>query len=505
MASGKPDWNRIVTVQGKYNDEWIPMKVDSTGQLYIAITGQQINVTQLDDDRNIMGDDGGEKRYIAVDANGVMLSRMKGLYDGGLYDIAIDINGVMLSRMQGIYSGSAKDVTLDTNGNIISVIKGDDSGTLRTVYVDGTGKMVTRIQGATGGDLIVYVLDDCGDSDPISNWAGAIDALDPVISTTFVREGSKSMELGVDASLNGLDYATWVNQQTKGDLTGLNNDKVKIWVWISTLDYLVATGTALKYGIGSGIGDFYYFNFTKAQLSIGWNELECDLSNPDGSTGSPDWSVIDIQFFDIYEIISNTEDFYIVVDSIVIVRDNPSPGTMKDLNTDANGFLLTKMVGSFGDYLKALTCDRYGNLRVNLTQADHSPLVTGRSRGSMQNTYLARTHPGIEEYTMCDIKGPGMVNSFGVLHSATGDHSNCKPEVVLDGVALEELTFDGLKKYNFTHPDATIPFLLLCDDTTHKYSVGIKAGLYFQTQLKFILNERVGAATTQIRATYTLL
>ena len=483
MASGKPDWNRIVTVQGKFGDDWLPMQVDATGQLYIAMVAQEIDVTQLDSDRNIMGDDGGVKKYIAVDPYGVMMARLKGLFGAGLIDIAVDANGIMLSRLKGSFAGALKDIAVDTDGNLITIIQGEDSGTLRTVYVDGSGKMVARIQGATGGDLVVYVLDDCGDRDSISNWSAGIDALDPVESTTFVKEGSKSMELGVDASLNVLDYATWVNQQTKGDMTGLNNDKVKIWVWISTIDYLVAVGPAIKYGIGSGIGDFYYFEFPKDGLVRGWNELTCDLSSPDGSAGTPDWSAVDVQFFDIYETVANTEDFYIVVDSITVVRDNPDPGVLKDLNTDQAGFLLAKMVGSFGDYLKPLSCDRYGNLRCNPTQADNKPIVTAAATGSIQRLDSFRDIAGIGTETLLSLTGPGVILSGYITHSETASHKGDSLILIIDGETFNIHRFELLERYNIYKTDDEIIHLQLYDDATYLYGVGFQRYLRYNTSL----------------------
>lgn len=483
MASGKPDWNRIVTIQGKDGDDFRPILVDGAGQMYIALTGQRIDVGQEDSDRIIVGKDGEELHYIAVDGDGVILSRMQGKYD----------------------AVTQKDVKVDVNGNMISLMKGADGEELTTLFVDDEGKMVARIQGVTGGDLVVYVLDDCGDSDNVSNWAGAIDALDPVESTTFVREGSKSMELGIDASLNGLDYATWVNQQTKGDLTGVNNDKVKIWIWISTIDYLLAAGTALKYGIGSGIGDFYYFNFTKAQLNIGWNELECDLSSPDGSTGTPDWSAIDVQFFDVYEIVANTDDFYIVVDSIVIVRDNPAPGTLKDLNTDANGFLLAKMVASFGDYLKPLACDRYGNVRVNPTQTDKKPLIIGDYTQTPIPLAVFRNHPAIETYQLCNIPGPGMILSLLTYHYANVGHTGCFISLIIDGVTIQNKTYATLNAYKMTTDNTAMMPLVNYDTTNNRYMNSTRKWLYFKESLRITIDEVVGTAgNTRLEMNYVL-
>jgi len=498
MASGKPDWNRIVTVQGKYNNEWLPMKVDSTGQLYIAITAQEIDVTQLDSDRNIMGDDGGEKRYIAVDGNGVMLARMKGLYDNGLYDVAIDANGVMLSRIQGQYSGSGKDLNLDVNGNIISIMKGLDGSTLRTVYVDATGKMVARIQGATGGDLVVFVIDDCGDNEDISNWVADEDGEDPVETTTFVKEGTKAMLLEINASLSFDNYAEWINTREVGDLTGLYENKLKIAIYFNTLDHIHQTATAIIYRIGSSSVNYDYWSFEKSDLSLGWNTLICDLSTPGGTVGAPDHTDIDYQNLRIYEKENNTDDFYVIVDSMVITKDNPDPGTMKDLNTDAEGFLLTRMVASFGDYLKPLACDRYGSLRIN---GEVTSLVT-----RYQTKYLKAfvSNPSVAYWTMLNVAGPGVIlgGYCTMHHTATKKINHFR--VVLDGVGYDMDTWEEQNDRGITEKDMGFMHLVKYDDTNFRYSFGFARETYFETSIWIRLRNQVIGGEAEWHIMYKL-
>lgn len=499
MASGKPDWNRIVTVQGKYDDEWLPMKVDATGQLYIAMTAQQIDVTQLDADRNILGADGATKRYIAVDANGVMLSRMKGLYAGGLYDIAIDVNGVMLSRMQGQYDGSAKDVALDTNGKMISLMQGDDDGTLRTLYVDASGKMVTRIQGTTGGDLVVFVIDDCGDTDDISAWGELYDGLDPTSNEVYVREGSKSMKLGVDADESGADFAYWDNATDIGDMNGFSDDTIKIYVYLNSIDYLATSGKAVSYLIGSSAADYIRFDYTKAALTVGWNALECVIASPTTTNGTIDWNNIDLQSIMIFEDTGNTNDFYMIVDSLVVVRDNPDPGLLKDLNTDANGFLLSRMVGSFGDYLKPLACDRYGRLQITgqvASAVSYQP--PKQSAGFVSN-------PTSAYHTVLNVSAPGIITGGYVTmtHSATKKINYFR--VIINGVGYDLPTWEEQDYRGINEKGMGFIHVTKYDDTNFVYSFGFATQIYWNTSIWIRLKNVVVGGEMKYHIMYTLL
>jgi len=507
MASGKPDWNRVVTMQATDGASWIPIKCDATGQLYIALSGQQIDVTQLDADRNILGNDGGTKRYVSVDSNGVILARLKGAYDSGLLDISVDSSGILLARLKGIYSGTLKDISVDADGQMIVVIKGDDDGTLRTLYVDSEGKLVTRIQGATGGDLVVYVLDDCGDTSDITDWVENDDALAPEITTTYVREGSKAMKLGIDASAAGTDVATWINQRSFGDFTGLTTYTIKMWVWISDLTYLAPVLPALYFTIGSFLNEYYQFHAYKDALVQGWNELSFDLSSPDATVGTVDWTAIDYIEFVVRSVDSNTHDYYVIVDSIVIVRLNEDPGVLTDLNTDENGFLLTKMVGSFGDYLKPIQVDRYGFLRCNITDQQRKPVLCNHNAASLRLIEGYETSSVAATKELFNLVGCGIINTFVLWLYASATRKDDRVNITIDGTLMLNMSLYDMNRFGLTDKNGSIPFLVLYDDSTFKYSVSMKPGIYFSESVLVEVIHVYAATATVFKAnmTYSLL
>lgn len=161
------DGNLTSVMKGDYAGALKTIKVDTNGQMYVAMAGQSIDVAnhpsdyfkaseypadyakntdipsdyfKSDESAVMKGDDDGTKRLVAVDTSGIMLSRMKGAYGAVLKDILLDDTGIMLSRMKGSFGGALKDISLDTNGNMISVMKGDYEGALKTWKVDSGGR-----------------------------------------------------------------------------------------------------------------------------------------------------------------------------------------------------------------------------------------------------------------------------------------------------------------------------------------------------------------------------
>jgi len=551
MARGKPDYHRATVIEAKYGSDFIPVVVDASGQMYIALTGQQIAVNnhpsdyfkegelvvatgdvsvnnhpsdylkengdiasitnnvivdQSDADRVLKGTEGANKRYIAVDSAGIILARLKGAEGATLRDVAVDSSGILLARMKGAFGATLKDIAIDTDGKIIGVFQGDDDGTLRNIYVDSSGKMVARIQGVGGGNESIFTIDDGGDEDTISDWAEGNDGLNPTSLSNFGKEGVYSMKLGVDASASGVASAYWQKDIDVGDLSQYSTKKVYISVYFSRIDRLIASGTAFQYVIGSSFDNVIWFSFTKADLSVGWNLLECDLDDPTATTGTIDWTDIDFQKLFVYEVASNTIDFYLVLDLISVVQVNPNEGVLQDLETDKDGLLLSKMVGSYGDLHKPITTDRYGNLRNNITKQDLWTQVCNKHKGAVLQKYCFRDHPSIEEYTMCDLTGPGVILGGHLFHSSTNAHHTCVPLITIDGQAFVGENFQDYDIRGLTSQFSNIPHLCNYDPTNGRYSVGFPSGITFNTQFKVVMDENIGAtANSYLYLYYSLL
>lgn len=105
MPSGRPDWHRIVVIEGYDGTQYIPVKTDDQGQLYALLKGH----------------DGIQYIPIRVDSQGQIYALLKG-YDGTQF----------------------VPLKTDSDGNIQAVLKADHAGTLVTVAADEQGFISVR-------------------------------------------------------------------------------------------------------------------------------------------------------------------------------------------------------------------------------------------------------------------------------------------------------------------------------------------------------------------------
>ncbi|MBW2674932.1 MAG: hypothetical protein JRD89_16215, partial [Deltaproteobacteria bacterium] len=208
MASGLPDWHRSVRLTGKFGTDYIPIvtdehgnlfavfkgtdgvelrtvKVDADGSLLAKLVGGTIDTANIagtvdigsvadkertvtgsvnvgdvsDKDRNILGSDGVDYRPVAVDSDGIMLSRMKGHDGTQLRDIRVDTEGRMISLMTGA-GGVA--LAVDEEGRIRAVMQGEHDTTLRTLKTDEEGRLQAVMVGSYEGTPVPVATDADG-------------------------------------------------------------------------------------------------------------------------------------------------------------------------------------------------------------------------------------------------------------------------------------------------------------------------------------------------------
>jgi len=512
MARGKPDYHRATVIEAQKGVNFQPVLLDANGHMFIALTGQQIavnnhpsdyfkkdeaigsitnNVTveQTDSDRILKVKENDTVHYLGVDTNGIMIARLKAASGEVLKDIAIDTSGVLLARLQGKTDNGLHDVAVDTEGLILARMQGGSTEGLKDVYVDTAGKMVARVQGVGGGLEPLFTIEDGGDEDLISDWVEAQDGLDPVNLEGFGKEGQHAMKLGIDASLSGSDYAQWVKNVAIGDMYQYRNMKIYMWVYIQTRDYLATISSALRYIIGNDPGNRIYFDFLKTQLSVGWNLLEMDLSSPSGSTGTVDWTDIDYQTINVNTILNNEADFYVVIDLIAVVKPNPSTGTLIDVATDKDGLMISKMVGSYGELHKPITADRFGHLRINISEQGLFTQVSNNYREKLIVSNVERIHTGAEDYTMLSLEGRGVVMGGSILHTGVSSHITCQVQTKIDGDDIGIYDIQILNTYGMTIPWSHIPHLIHYNDTDFRYVMMFPHPLTFENSLEIIIKE----------------
>jgi len=485
MARGKPDYHRSTVIEAKKDTTFQPVILDANGHMFIALTGQEIKVNNLADiDETIKGKAVNNFPYVALDSTGIILARMKGSNDQeGLKDVAVDTEGLMLARIQGSSTEGLKDV-----------------------YVDTSGKMIARVQGVGGGLEPLFTIDDGGDENLISEWEEEDDGLDPVDLEGFGKEGQHAMKLGIDASLTGNDYGSWVKTTSVGDLFQYTARRLYIWIYFNSIEFLKTVSKPLQYLIGSSPTDYIYWNFQKGELTQGWNLLACEFAHPTGTGGTIDYTNITYQRLMVWSLPNNTHDYYMVIDLICIVKPNPQAWEVIDVATDKDGLMLSKMVGSYGELHKPINADRFGNLRTNLTNQGLWTVVANQFRGHLQTHRVLRHHDGLEVFIMCDLKGPGIVMGGSCIHIGPNSHKECYVRFICDGNIFQIMNFEDLNTYNLTKAWEYVPHLTLYDDTNYIYAVSFPNNLSFESQFKVEAIEFKGSpSSTELILFYAIV
>lgn len=179
-------------------------------------------------------------------------------------------------------------------------------------------RLTSILIGEAGG--FVRQLDDCGDTSNVEDWVEGYDGLNPVENEVYVKQGFKSMALGVDADLNGSDEARWINISDLGNLSNYKNDWLYLWVYFPTLNYVAPSSDVFLYSLGSSATDRNRYIWIKSDLSVGWNLLTIAIDNPTSSIGTIDWTKIDYQRIQVFEATGNENDFTFYVDDLKIWR-----------------------------------------------------------------------------------------------------------------------------------------------------------------------------------------
>lgn len=95
----------------------------------------------------LFGEHLGDVHTVAVDADGNIVSVMKGNDDGTLRTIAVDSNARLEAVMKGLFGSTFKTLATDTNGNLIAILKGASGN---DIAVDASGYLTAVMHGDTG-------------------------------------------------------------------------------------------------------------------------------------------------------------------------------------------------------------------------------------------------------------------------------------------------------------------------------------------------------------------
>jgi len=432
-----------------------------------------------------------------------------GKHDTEMKPILVDTDG----QMYIVMTGQTIDVgTITTMTDKDRIMQGKAEGNFPVIALDASGIMLSRMKGAASGELILKILDDCGDTSTITDWGELDDGLNPVDNQVYVKQGNHSMALGIDASLSGEDRARWVNTDDKGDLSNYQHDWIYMWVYFPTLDYMISSGNAIIYTIGSDVSNRVYFYVDISDLNVGWNLLKFDLDNPDGTSGNPNWGAIDYQYFIFYEKAGNTNDFTIYVDSIMFVRPTPGAGTLKDIAVDENGIMLSKMTGQYADILKPIAIDQdgfmlavmkgdfegslktiglntNGYIRADITAQALNYLKVSPTYGRATRAYNIHTATQEAKTTIKTINGRGAVLGGWIYWDEAAVAGNLKIGCEIDDATVFDITPSLCDTFGLTDADNSILYLknyVEADPDWH-YCMGIGSDFAFDSKVVFVV------------------
>lgn len=499
MSTGKPDYNRAVTITGKSGSNYVPVLVDANGQLYITLTGQSIAVNNLpadylkengnaninnlpsdyfragesvgsiaanvvvdqsDSDRTIQGKDGETLRYVALDSSGIMLARLKGAFGGVLKDIAVDTNGI-----------------------IYAALKGTDGAELRDILVDESGKIIANMQGALLDETVLLSVITIPDQDAADEWATGNDMDAITLSAAHRHDGPYGLKATIDATKTGADSGYLRSTTDRGDLSAYTTDYLYLRVWLETTAHMLDDSNAVSVLIGTDSSNLINFDYALDALQNGWNLLKCPLAAPTGTAGTITWSDIEFLQLTVRTVVGNTVDFDVATDSWEIVRQTGVQGAATSMAVDARGRLTSVMHGVYSGQLTPIALDSDGVMRANLVSQSLPVLVTRPAYGAMNNSGNGESVAATGSVTLLNYTDgdPGKIAGGSIRLTASASMKDSYATMTIDGVEVGALPFEILDKFGLTQPHSMPLYLTKFDDTNFNYAVAISPDITFQS------------------------
>lgn len=206
------------------------------------------------------------------------------------------------------------------------------------------------------------------DFEDYTTWTAGTDTV-LADNTTRFKENTKSMSIAKTGTTGTSMSAT--KTVTSRDFT---SKRLNLWVYITALSDLVASGTALTVRYGSDSSNYYYLNVAIGSLSTGWNYITFTSATATGTTGSPT-----IAACDYLAIIFNTD---LAADTIAadrILVDDANVASSDDfLQAFVSGYPSidnTSLESTYRCYLSSLQANGFDISGVAVFNADGTPVM----------------------------------------------------------------------------------------------------------------------------------
>jgi len=378
----------LITMTGKYGTDLIPIKLDADGQMFIAMTGQSLDVANLPSDYFkegeavavpggvdisnepvIQGKDGATPHVVAVDSAGIILARMKGAFGATLKDIAVDTDGLMLSvikgddggtlrtvkvdslgsmisRMQGQYDGAAKDMALDVDGNMQAKMTGDYEGTPKEMAVDASGRMLAHLYGRNKIPFNMETFRHCNEISEIDSYTNVV----PTKNAYAYIHGSGSLSL-------------WTATPNVGTTVfDKGSSHFNYFQFISFYYRVTGSPTQLQFRLQKDASNYRYVNLTVQNV---WTLKTIDIWSGMTQVGSctPN-DAVDMRFINTTSGANSSigldwmrSHFY------SDMSDDPKP-----LQVNEYGGLPVYLYGLYEGSPVIINCDIDGNIKMNINK-----------------------------------------------------------------------------------------------------------------------------------------
>ena len=164
MSTGFPDWTRAIVLLGWDGASFIPVLLDTDGNLNVLMRGEDglgaLHTVAVDvDGQIIMVPRGSTGNYMNVDASGFLTTILKGIDGATLRTLQVDGSGNLVALIKGSDGVDLQTVAVDTDGQIIMVPRGN---TGNYMAVDAAGFLTTVLKGTYGAVLTTVAVDANG-------------------------------------------------------------------------------------------------------------------------------------------------------------------------------------------------------------------------------------------------------------------------------------------------------------------------------------------------------
>jgi len=544
VGSGAPDYYDRSIHMGKYGTELIPIKLDADGQMFIAMTGQSLNVDNLPSDYFkagepvavpggvdvtnepvIQGKDGATPHVVAVDSagiilarmkgaygatlkdisvdsNGIMLSRMKGAYGGVLKDISVDDNGVMISRMQGQYDGAAKDMALDVDGNMQAKMTGDYEGTPKEqakmtgdyegtpkeMAVDASGRMLAHLYGRNKIPFNMETFRHCNEISEIDSYTNVV----PTKNAYAYIHGSGSLSLWTAAGNVG---TTVFNK---------GSSHFNYFQYISFYYRVTGSPSQLQFRLQKDASNYLYVNLTVQNL---WTLKTINIWNEMTEVGSctPN-DAVDIRFINTTSGANSSIGLdWIRSHFYSDMSDDPKP-----LQVNEYGGLPVYLYGLYEGSPVIINCDIDGNIKMNINNQD-LPYQTSRIKYGA-NKVVSKTgvgYSGNTNHVILNITNNIGKLDGGSMYDDNGGGASAEDgywRVTIDGVIVAQRTFKELYDSGIDTPEKGVVYWMSYDNTNKRFRVGFRTDMNYESSLKIeFYNASAATATLTGDINYTTL